>query len=127
MTTATHPAYKWYTRMIGGYFTLVLVPLVLDYQEFGFRPETMHKAFHVLIGLAVLRWGWNDARWWKPFAITTSSFFTFVTIFGWLFPNFGMPVLEAFGLEDTLLHGTIALSGILITLAASHREGLLHD
>ena len=127
MTDTVHRSYKWYTRVIGAYFTLVLIPLVLDYGEFGFRPETMHKAFHVLVGIAVLRWGWNDERWWKPFTIATSAFFAFVTIFGWLFPNFGMPVPEAFGLNDTLLHGTVALSGIIIALAASHRERMFND
>ena len=127
MAHAIHPAFKWYTRAVGVYFTLILIPLVLDYSEFGFRPETMHKVFHILLGLVVLRWGWNNERWWKPFTIATSLFFAFMTIFGWLFPNFGMPVLEAFGLNDTLLHGTVALTGVIIALVASHRERMFHD
>jgi hypothetical protein len=126
-TNVVHSAYQWYTRVVGVYFALIIIPLILDYNEFGFRPETMHKVFHILVGAAVLRWGWNDARWWKPFTITTASFFSFVTMFGWLFPNFGMPVLEAFGLNDTLLHAAVALSGIIVTFAASHREHVAHD
>ena len=80
---------KWYLRIIGIFFLLVSVSLVADYAEFGFRPETMHKIFHVLLGLIVVRYGWNDPRWWRPFAIANGGFFTFVALFGWLFPDFG--------------------------------------
>ena len=54
---------KWYLRIIGIFFVLVSVPLIADYAQFGFRPETMHKVFHVLLGLIVVRYGWNDPRW----------------------------------------------------------------
>ena len=64
---------KWYLRFIGIFFLLVSVPLVADYAQFGFRPETMHKIFHVVLGLIVVRYGWNDPRWWRPFALMTES------------------------------------------------------
>lgn len=38
---------KWYTRIIGIFFLLVIVSLVFDYLKSGFTAETMHKIFHV--------------------------------------------------------------------------------
>lgn len=101
---------KWYLRVIGIFFVLVSVPLIADYAQFGFRPETMHKVFHVLLGLIVLRYGWNDARWWRPFAVANGGLFTFVGLFGWLFPDFGG--LDAFNRLDTVLHSVVGLSGL---------------
>jgi hypothetical protein len=103
---------KWYLRIIGIFFVLVGVSLAVDYWEFGFRPETMHKIFHVLLGLIVVRYGWNDPRWWRPFAIANGGFFTFVALFGWLFPDFGS--LDAFNRLDTVLHSIVGLSGLTV-------------
>ncbi|TSC67925.1 MAG: hypothetical protein G01um101472_257 [Parcubacteria group bacterium Gr01-1014_72] len=103
---------KWYTRIIGVFFVLVSVSLVSDYIQFGFRPETMHKIFHIGLGLIVLRYGWNNAAWWRPFAIGNGLFFSSVAFFGALFPDFAG--LDAFNTTDTVLHAIVGLSGLVV-------------
>ena len=107
---------KWYTRVIGIFFLLVTVSLVTDYFRFGFRPETMHKVFHVALGAIVVHFGWNSAAWWKAFPVANGGFFCFVGLFGWLFPDFGG--LDAFNRLDTVLHSMVGASGLLIGLLA---------
>ena len=111
---------KWYLRVIGVLFILVGISLVSDYVKFGFRPETMHKMFHVLLGLIVVRYGWNNARWWRVFALANGGFFTFVATFGWLFPDFGS--LDAFNQLDTILHSLVGISGLAIGFTAHWRR-----
>ena len=103
---------KWYTRLTGLFFVLVIVSLVSDYMKFGHRPETWHKMFHVLLGTTVLYYGWNSERFWKPFCLANGAFFTYVALFGWVFPDFGG--LDAFNRTDTILHSIVGLSGLLI-------------
>lgn len=103
---------KWYTRVIGVAFLLVVFSLASDYLQFGFRPETMHKVFHVIMGIIVLRLGWSNTLWWKAFPLGNGAFFSFVAAFGWTFPNFGG--LDAFNFVDTVLHSIIGLSGLAI-------------
>ena len=103
---------KWYTRLIGTFFVLVAFSLIADYINFGFRAETMHKIFHVVIGLVVLKFGWSNKRFWLPFCFVNGSFFTYVALFGWLFPNFAG--LDAFNAIDTILHAIVGISGLLI-------------
>ena len=103
---------KWYTRIIGIFFVLVSVSLFLDYISFGFRAETMHKIFHIILGLAILKFGWSNQKFWLPFCFVNGGFFTFVAIFGWLFPNFAG--LDAFNMLDTILHTIVGVSGLLI-------------
>jgi len=103
---------KWYTRLIALFFVLVLLSLVSDYMKFGHRPETWHKMFHVLLGTTVLYYGWNSERFWKPFCLVNGAFFTYVALFGWVFPDFGG--LDAFNRTDTILHSIVGLSGLLI-------------
>lgn len=102
----------WYTRLIGIFFILVAVSLVLDYSKFGFRPETMHKLFHVILGILIIIFGWSNEKFWGPFAIANGAFFTYVAIFGWIFPNFGG--LDTFNLLDTILHSIVGISGLVI-------------
>ena len=102
---------KWYTRLIGLFFILVLVSFVLDYLKFGFRPETMHKVFHVALGLIVVYFGWNSSQWWRPFALVNGAFFTYVALFGWLFPDFAD--LDAFNRLDTILHSVVGVTGLI--------------
>ncbi|RJP43631.1 DUF4383 domain-containing protein [Candidatus Parcubacteria bacterium] len=111
---------KWYTRIIGVFFTLVAISLISDYAEFGFRPETMHKVFHVLLGVAVLRFGWKNELWWKAFPLVNGAFFTFVALFGWTFPDFAG--LDAFNRLDTVLHSIVGVSGIAIGLYVISRR-----
>ncbi|MDP3964015.1 MAG: hypothetical protein Q8Q39_06000 [bacterium] len=103
---------KWYTRVVGLFFVLVALSLAVDLVKFGFRPETMHKIFHVLLGIAVIRWGWNNHRWWKKFPIINGAFFCGVGLFGWLFPDFGG--LDAFNRLDTILHSTVGVMGLVV-------------
>ncbi len=103
---------KWYTRIIGIFFILVVVSLVTDYLNFAHRPETWHKIFHVLFGIIILYYGWNNPRFWKPFCLANGAFFTFVALFGWTFPDFGN--LDAFNRLDTILHSIVGISGLLI-------------
>jgi len=101
-----------YTRVIGVAFLLVAISLVSDYLSFGFRAETMHKIFHVLIGAVVVKWGWSNKKFWKPFSLVNGAFFTYVAIFGWLFMDFGG--LDTFNFVDTVLHSIVGLSGLAI-------------
>ncbi len=103
---------KYYTRVIGIFFSLVSLSLILDLYQYGFRPETMHKIFHVCVGIIILRFGWNNPLWWRPCALINGAFFTFVALFGILFPDFGG--LDAFNRLDTILHLIVGVSGIVI-------------
>jgi hypothetical protein len=103
---------KWYTRVIGIFFTLVAISLLLDLVNFGHRPETWHKIFHVLLGVIILKVGWNNKNFWRPFCLWNGAFFTFVALFGWIFPDFGG--LDAFNRIDTILHSIVGISGLLI-------------
>ena len=110
---------KWYTRIIGIFFTLVVLSLITDYINFGFRPETMHKIFHVILGIMVIKFGWNNKRFWKPFCIINGAFFAYVALFGWIFPDFAG--LDAFNLMDTILHSIVGVSGLVIGLFKNKR------
>ncbi len=103
---------KGYTRIIGVFFVLVVVSLILDLTKFGVRLETWHKVFHVLLGIIVLKFGWNNEKFWRPFCLINGAFFTFVAIFGWTYPDFAG--LDAFNRVDTILHSIVGLSGLLI-------------
>ena len=105
---------KWYTRIIGIFFLLVSISLIIDIVHFGFRPETMHKIFHVLLGIIIVSYGWNSKAWWKTFPLANGLFFSYVALVGWLFPNFAG--LDTFNLTDTILHTIVGLSGLLISL-----------
>lgn len=105
---------KGYTRIIGIFFVLVVISLIADYTKFGYRPETWHKIFHVLLGLIVLRYGWNNTKFWKPFCLANGAFFLLVAAFGFTWPDFGN--LDAFNRLDTILHSIVGVSGILIGL-----------
>lgn len=102
----------WYTRVIGLLFILVVASLALDYSKFGFRAETMHKGFHVVFGILIVVFGWSNEKFWRPFAIINGAFFTYVAIFGWIFPNFGG--LDTFNLVDNILHSIVGISGLVI-------------
>ena len=104
----------WYTRIIGVLFILVAVTLIIDYLKFGFRAETMHKIFHVILGILIVAFGWSNEKFWKPFCLANGSFFIFIALFGLIFPNFAN--LDAFNSIDTLLHGIVGISGLMIGL-----------
>ncbi len=107
-----HLLSKWYTRIIGVFFVLVIFSLIPDYFRFGFRPETMHKIFHIILGMVVVWFGWSSEAWRKFFPFASGGFFVFVAGFGFLFPDFGG--LDAFNLTDTVLHTIVGLSGLAI-------------
>lgn len=116
---------KWYTRIIGIFFTLVVVSLIADYAQFGFRPETMHKVFHIGLGLVVVRYGWNNEKWWRAFPLVSGAFFSYVALFGWLFMDFGG--LDAFNLVDTILHSFVGISGLAVGCMKTNGEKSLQD
>lgn len=103
---------KHYTRLIGIFFVLVAISLIIDFYKFSHRPETWHKIFHVLLGISVLYFGWSNEKFWKPFCIANGAFFTFVALFGFTFPDFGN--LDAFNRLDTILHSLVGGSGLVI-------------
>lgn len=105
---------KWYTRGIGIFFVLVLLSLIADYREFGHRPESWHKIFHVLVGVGILVVGWSNERMWRPFCLVNGGFFSFIAAFGWTFPDFAG--LDAFNRLDTILHSFVGGAGLLIGL-----------
>ena len=103
---------KYYTRIVVVSFVLVAASLVFDFVMFGHRPESWHKIFHVLLGMAVICYGWNNKFFWKPFCLANGAFFLFVFAFGLAFPNFAG--LDAFNAVDTALHGIVGASGLAI-------------
>ncbi len=105
---------KGYTRVVGVFFVLVVVSLIFDFIQFGHRAESWHKIFHVLLGIAVIRFGWNNKNFWRPFCLWNGAFFTLVGLFGWVYPDFAG--LDAFNRVDTILHSIVGLSGLLIGL-----------
>lgn len=105
-------AQRTYTRVIGIFFLLISVSLIGDWLRFGHRPETWHKVFHVFLGIAILKYGWKNPAFWRPFSLINGCFFLFVSAFGFTFPDFGG--LDAFNRLDTLLHFTVGISGLLI-------------
>lgn len=105
---------KLYTRIIGIFFILIFFSLVMDYLSFGHRPETWHKIFHVLLGAIVVKYGWNNKDFWKPFCLVNGAFFSFVALFGWIFMDFAG--LDAFNLTDTILHSIVGVSGLVVGL-----------
>lgn len=115
------PVQKWYTRVIGIFFTLVAVSLVLDYWEYGHRPETWHKLFHVIVGISILAAGWSDERMWRPFCLVNGGFFLFVGAFGWTFPDFAG--LDAFNRLDTVLHTLVGIAGLLAGIPGGKPAG----
>lgn len=102
---------KLYTKIIGIGFLLVGISLIADLVNFGFRPETMHKIFHVVLG-GIIVYYWNNKKFIDKFPIVNGLFFTFVAIFGWIFMDFGG--LDAFNFVDTVLHSIVGLSGVII-------------
>ena len=105
---------KLYTRIIGIFFVLVAASLIFDYSKFGYRLETWHKIFHVALGIIVLYYGWNNKKFWKPFSLANGAFFTVIALFGFVIPDFHG--LDAFNRIDSILHGIVGVSGLLIGL-----------
>ena len=103
---------KYYTRIIGVFFVLVALSLIADFFKFGYRPETWHKIFHVLLGVIVIYYGWNNKIFWRPFCLANGAFFLFAAAFGFAFPNFGS--FDAFNKLDTVLHAIVGASGLII-------------
>jgi len=103
---------KWYTRTIGLFFVLVFLSLISDYLTFGFRAETMHKIFHIVLGIFIVYYGWNNQHWHKYFPVINGLFFSYVALFGWIFPDFAN--LDTFNRVDTILHSIVGLSGLVI-------------
>ena len=91
---------------------MVFFSLASDYLEFGFRAETMHKIFHVILAGIVIGFGWNSETWWRTFPLANGIFFSFVALFGWLFPDFGG--LDAFNTADTILHSIVGITGLSV-------------
>lgn len=105
---------KWYTRIIGIYFLLIIISLILDFTQYGHRPETWHKIFHILIGLIII-YNWNNKNFYRHFTTVNGAFFTFIAIFGLVFPNFALQRgLEAFTRSDTILHTIVGIVGLLV-------------
>jgi hypothetical protein len=105
---------KWYTRLISIFFTLIIFSLIADFLTSGFRPETFHKVFHIMLGIIIFL-QWKNKSFYKNFPLINGVFFTFLAIFGWTFPDFALELgFEAFTLPDTMLHTVVGLSGLII-------------
>ena len=102
---------KYYSRIIGVLFLLVVVSLVIDLYNFGHRPETWHKVFHVILGIIIIM-NWNNKRFYRPFCLLNGLFFSFVALFGWTYMDFGG--LDAFNFVDTVLHSIVGVIGLVI-------------
>ena len=91
---------------------LIFSSLVFDFINFGHRPESWHKIFHVLVGLIAVYYGWNNKDFWRPFCLISGGFFSFAALFGWIWMDFGG--LDAFNFTDTILHSIVGVSGLVI-------------
>ncbi len=114
---------KCYTRIIGTFFLLVSISLIIDLISYSFRPETMHKIFHVLLGIIVIYYGWNSRQFQKYFPIINGLFFTYITLFGFLFHDFAD--LDAFNSLDNFLHLIVGVSGIAIAIIDKNHKSKL--
>lgn len=103
---------RWYTRIIGIYFVLIILPLITDFNLHDFNPESMHKLFHILLGSVILWKGWNSSEFQRFFPLINGAFFSYVALVGLLFPNLGS--LAAFNVTDTILHALVGLSGLAV-------------
>lgn len=115
------PLAQWYTRIIAVFFLSVSIPLAMDFSQYGFNPESMHKIFHVIVGAVAAIFAWNNPRWWRPFALINGAFFSYVALFGFLFPDFGG--LAAFNSLDTALHSAVGITGLIAGLAPRPKAG----
>lgn len=102
---------KWYTRIIGVFFVLIFISLVLDFMADGHTPETWHKVLHVLLGVIVL-FHWNSEDFYRGFCLWNGVFFSFAALFGWVWMDFAG--LDAFNFVDTILHSIVGVSGLVI-------------
>ncbi len=105
---------KWYTRVIAVAFIFVIVSLIADYVQFGIRGETIHKLLHVIVGVVLFAFAWNNEKWWKPCCFADGVLFTTLALIGLIYPNLGE--LDTFNLQDTILHGIVGISGFGIGL-----------
>ena len=103
---------KYYTRFIGVFFVLVVISLITDFMSNGYSAETWHKVFHVLLGIIIIYFGWNNKHFWKPFCLVNVAFFLYLGLFGFAFPDFGG--LDAFNFIDSVLHTIVGVSGLVI-------------
>ncbi|HLD06128.1 MAG TPA: DUF4383 domain-containing protein, partial [Candidatus Nanoarchaeia archaeon] len=90
-----------------------------EYLDAGLSPESLHKLFHVLLGIIVIAVGWGRKAFWRPFCIANGAFFLYVALFGWLFPDFAG--LAAFSMMDTVLHTVVGVFGLGIGLLEKER------
>jgi len=107
-----HFLQKGYTRIIGIFFLFIIFSLILDISKFGHRPETWHKIFHVLLGFFIVYYGWNNKNFWQGFCLVNGAFFSFVALFGVVWPDFAG--LDAFNFADTVMHSIVGVSGLII-------------
>ena len=106
---------KYYTRIIGIYFLLIILTLIIDFYNNSHRPETWHKLFHILLGIIIIKFGWSNKNFWKPFSIFNGLLFLFAAAFGFTFPSFANELgLEAFSISDTYLHAIVGILGIVV-------------
>ena len=99
-----------YTRIIGVVFILVAVALIFDFIKHGNTPEAWHKLFLVFLGTIIVKYGWGNRAFWKPFCLGNGLFFLFAAAFGFTFPDFAQ--LSAFSTLDTSLYAIIGILGI---------------
>lgn len=109
---------KWYTRIVAVAFMFVVVSLIADYVQFGVRGETIHKFLHVIVGVIIATWAWNNEKWWKPFCFADGVVFTTLAFIGLIYPNLGE--LDTFNATDTALHGIVGVTGFSIGLYTHH-------
>ncbi len=102
---------KWYTRVIGVFFILIVISLSLDFIANGHTPESWHKIFHVLLGVIVL-FHWNNQNFYRGFCLANGAFFSFVALFGWVWMDFAG--LDAFNFLDSVLHSIVGVLGLAI-------------
>jgi len=96
-----------------------------DYMTFGHRFETWHKIFHVVLGAAVLHFGWDNEKFWKPFCFANGAFFSYAALFGAFFPGFAG--LSAFGTLDTILHGIVGVFGLVVGFWKNSKDGKISE
>ena len=107
---------KLYTWIVGGLFLVAVgYTLAVELVTKGVTLEAGHKALHVLIGVwAVFIIVKKLEPQYKIFALTNSILWGAVAIVGWTMPDY--LGLDAFNRIDTILHTTVAGTGLLSAL-----------
>ncbi len=104
---------KWYTRVIGIFYVLLVTTLILDLMKAGVNLETWHKILHIGIGVYAVWLGFYARNAdYKAFCLANGVLFGLFAVTGWINPDF--LGIAAFNRLDTILHTIVSSTGLII-------------